>query len=114
MILLWLAANYSIAFGPANDAIWGGLDKAFLAAVDAESLSGTLPEVLFFAFQMTFAIITSALIVGNYLDRIGFAFILTFSGPWMLICYAPVVTLDLGGGIMADGGISARRAYAIL
>jgi Amt family ammonium transporter len=66
MSLLWLAAGYSIAFGPSESGIWGGLDKAFLAGVDAENLSGTLPEVLFFAFQMTFAIITPALIVGAY------------------------------------------------
>ena len=105
MSLLWLAAGYSIAFGPADSGFWGGLDKAFLAGVDAESLSGTLPEVLFFAFQMTFAIITPALIVGAYVERIGFAFVLTFSGLWMLICYAPVVHWIWGGGMMADGGI---------
>ena len=105
MSLLWLAAGYSIAFGPADSGFWGGLDKAFLAGIDAESLSGTLPEVLFFAFQMTFAIITPALIVGAYVERIGFAFVLTFSGLWMLICYAPVVHWVWGGGMMADGGI---------
>ena len=105
MSLLWLAAGYSIAFGPSESRIWGGLDKAFLAGVDAESLFGTLPEVLFFAFQMTFAIITPALIVGAYVERIGFAFVLTFSGLWMLICYAPVVHWIWGGGMMADGGI---------
>ena len=105
MSLLWLAAGYSIAFGPADSGFWGGLDKAFLAGVDAESLSGTLPEVLFFAFQMTFAIITPALIVGAYVERIGFAFVLTFSGLWMLSCYAPVVHWIWGGGMMADGGI---------
>ena len=75
MSLLWLAAGYSIAFGPSESGIWGGLDKAFLAGVDAESLSGTLPEVLFFAFQMTFAIITPALIVGAYVERINFGFV---------------------------------------
>ena len=53
MSILWLAVGYSIAFGEGN-AIWGGLGKAFLNGVTAESLSGTLPEVLFFAFQMTF------------------------------------------------------------
>jgi Amt family ammonium transporter len=64
-----------------------------------------LPEVLFFAFQMTFAIITPALIVGAYVERIGFGFVLTFSGLWMLLCYAPVVHWIWGGGMMADGGI---------
>jgi Amt family ammonium transporter len=65
----------------------------------------TLPEVLFFAFQMTFAIITPALIVGAYVERIGFGFVMTFSGLWMLLCYAPVVHWVWGGGILSDGGL---------
>ena len=77
----------------------------FLSGVTADSLSGTLPEVLFFAFQMTFAIITPALIVGAYVERVGFGFVLVFSGLWMLLCYAPVVHWIWGGGMMADGGI---------
>ena len=104
MSILWLAVGYSIAFGEGN-AIWGGLGKAFLNGVTAESLSGTLPEVLFFAFQMTFAIITPALIVGAYVERINFGFVLIFSGAWMLLCYAPVVHWIWGGGMLADGGI---------
>ena len=67
--------------------------------------SGTLPEVLFFAFQMTFAIITPALIVGAYVERIGFGFVLLFSALWMLTCYAPVTHWVWGGGFLADGGI---------
>jgi Amt family ammonium transporter len=81
------------------------LDKMFLSGITADTLSGTLPEVLFFAFQMTFAIITPALIVGAYVERIGFGFVLLFSGLWMLLCYAPVVHWVWGGGILADGGI---------
>ncbi len=104
MSVLWLAGGYSIAFGDGN-AIWGGLGKAFLNGVDADSLSGTLPEILFFAFQMTFAIITPALIVGAYVERINFAFVLTFSALWMLLCYAPVTHWIWGGGFLADGGI---------
>ena len=104
MSLLWLALGYSIAFGDGN-AIWGGLGKAFLNGVTADSLSGTIPEVLFFAFQMTFAIITPALIVGAYVERIGFGFVLLFSGLWMLLVYAPVVHWIWGGGMLADGGI---------
>jgi Amt family ammonium transporter len=61
--------------------------------------------VLFFAFQMTFAIITPALIVGAYVERIGFGFVLLFSALWMLLCYAPVVHWVWGGGFLADGGI---------
>lgn len=105
MSILWLAFGYSIAFGPGETGYWGGLDKMFLNGVTADSLSGTLPEVLFFAFQMTFAIITPALIVGAYVERVGFAFVLTFSGLWMLLCYAPVVHWIWGGGMMSDGGI---------
>ncbi len=105
MSVLWLVAGYSIAFGSGTSGIWGGLDKMFLSGVTADSLSGTLPEVLFFAFQMTFAIITPALIVGAYVERVGFGFVLLFSGLWMLLCYAPVVHWIWGGGMMADGGI---------
>ncbi|WP_170410093.1 ammonium transporter [Ruegeria arenilitoris] len=105
MSILWLVAGYSIAFGDGGSGLWGGLGKAFLNGVDADSLSGTLPEVLFFAFQMTFAIITPALIVGAYVERVGFGFVLTFSALWMLLCYAPVVHWIWGGGMLTDGGI---------
>ncbi|MCH1388173.1 MAG: ammonium transporter [Rhodobacteraceae bacterium] len=105
MSILWLVAGYTIAFGSGTSGYWGGLDKMFLLGVDADALSGTLPEVLFFAFQMTFAIITPALIVGAYVERINFSFVLIFSGLWMLLCYAPVVHWIWGGGMMADGGI---------
>lgn len=105
MSVLWLALGYSIAFGNGSSGLWGGFDKAFLAGVSSESLSGTLPEVLFFAFQMTFAIITPALIVGAYVERVNFAFVLTFSSLWMLLCYAPVVHWIWGGGFLADGGL---------
>ncbi|HCB52341.1 MAG TPA: ammonia channel protein, partial [Rhodobacter sp.] len=87
MSILWLAFGYAIAFG-GEGPFWGGLSKVFLRGVTADSLTGTLPEVLFFAFQMTFAIITPALIVGAYVERIGFTFVLIFSGLWMLVCYA--------------------------
>ena len=105
MSVLWLVVGYSIAFGSGTSGYWGGLDKMFLLGVDADALSGTLPEVLFFAFQMTFAVITPALIVGAYVERINFSFVLTFSGLWMLLCYAPVVHWIWGGGMMTDGGI---------
>ncbi|MEP3844034.1 MAG: ammonium transporter [Paracoccaceae bacterium] len=105
MSILWFAFGYSIAFGEGASGYWGGLGKMFLLDVTVDSLSGTLPEILFFAFQMTFAIITPALIVGAYVERIGFGFVLLFSSLWMLICYAPVVHWVWGGGILADGGI---------
>ena len=107
MSVLWLAFGYSIAFGSGTSGYWGGLSHVFLNGVDASTVrdSTTLPEVLFFAFQMTFAIITPALIVGAYVERIGFGFVMTFSGLWMLICYAPVVHWVWGGGFLADGGL---------
>ena len=104
MSVLWFAFGYSIAFG-GEGAYWGGLGKLFLAGVAPDSLTGTIPEILFFAFQMTFAIITPALIVGAYVERIGFGFVLLFSGLWMLLCYAPVTHWIWGGGFLAAGGI---------
>ncbi len=105
MSVLWFLFGYSIAFGDGSSGFWGGLGKMGLSGVTADSLSGTLPEILFFAFQMTFAIITPALIVGAYVERIGFGFVMLFSGLWMLLCYAPVVHWVWGGGFLADGGI---------
>ena len=105
MSLLWFGFGYSIAFGSGTSGYWGGADKLFLNGVTVDSLTGTLPEVLFFAFQMTFAIITPALIVGAYVERISFGFVLLFSSLWMLLCYAPVVHWVWGGGFLADGGI---------
>ena len=107
MSVLWLALGYSIAFGTGTTGYWGGLGHMFLSGVDASTVRDgtTLPEVLFFAFQMTFAIITPALIVGAYVERIGFGFVMTFSGLWMLLCYAPVVHWVWGGGFLADGGL---------
>ena len=107
MSVLWLAFGYSVAFGTGTTGYWGGLGHMFLSGVDASTVRDgtTLPEVLFFAFQMTFAIITPALIVGAYVERIGFGFVMTFSGLWMLLCYAPVVHWVWGGGFLADGGL---------
>ena len=104
MSVLWFAIGYSVAFGDGG-AYWGGLGKMFLSGIDADTVSGTLPEVLFFAFQMTFAIITPALIVGAYVERIGFGFVLLFSALWMVLVYAPVTHWIWGGGFLADGGI---------
>ena len=79
--ILWFVVAYSIAFGDGN-AWWGGLGKSFLSGVGLDTVSGTIPESLFFMFQMTFAIITPALIVGAYPERIHFSFVIGFS----LIC----------------------------
>lgn len=108
MSVLWLVAGYSIAFGDGGDAnaIWGGLGKAFLNGVEATSETGTLPESVFFMFQMTFAIITPALIVGAYPERTGFAFVLIFSALWMLLVYAPVAHwVWASGGWLFEQGV---------
>lgn len=104
MSILWLAIGYSIAFGDGG-ALWGGLGKAFLIGITPDTLKANLPEILFFAYQMTFAIITPALIIGAYVERISFGFVLIFSALWMLICYAPVAHWIWGGGFLSDGGI---------
>ena len=112
MSIIWMVAGYSVAFGDANGpadgtgALWGGLGKAFLGGVDTSSVVGTIPESVFVMFQMTFAIITPALIVGAYAERVNFAAVLVFSGLWMLLVYAPVAHWVWGGGWLATMGVS--------
>lgn len=104
MVLLWFVAGYSIAYGETNG-YWGGLSKVFLNDVSLLTTVGTLPEILFFAFQMTFAIITPVIILGACAERVKFGFVLLFSGLWMLLVYAPVAHWVWGGGFLSDGGI---------
>jgi len=104
--LIWLVAGYSLAFAEGGAAgLVGGLGRVFLAGVDESTLSGTIPEVLFFAFQMTFAIITPALIVGAFAERMRFSAVLLFSGLWVLCVYAPICHMVWGGGILAELGV---------
>ena len=102
--VLWLIVGYSLAFGEGGPVI-GGLEKGFLAGVGTEGLVGTIPEVVFFMFQMTFAIITPALIVGAYPERITFPAVLLFSGIWLLLVYCPVAHWIWGGGWLAAMGV---------
>lgn len=88
--VIWLVVGYSISFGPAQSGFWGGLDKVFLNGVIQSSVWGDIPEPLFVAFQMTFAIITPALIVGAFAERIKFSSMLLFSGLWVVFVYFPV------------------------
>lgn len=112
MSVLWFVAGYSIAFGDGNGPaagagqMWGGLGKAFLAGIAPGATVGTIPETVFVMFQMTFAIITPALIVGAYAERVNFAAVLAFSGLWLLLVYAPVAHWVWGGGWLADMGVS--------
>jgi len=102
--VLWLVGVYSLAFDEGN-AIIGGLSKAMLSGVSKDALSGDIPESVFFMFQMTFAIITPALIVGAYVERIKFSAVLLFSGLWLIIVYAPVCHWVWGGGWLAEKGV---------
>ena len=104
MSILWLAFGYSIAFGSGNS-FWGGFEKVFLIGIDQNTLAGTIPEILFFAFQMTFAIITPALIVGAYVERVSLGFVILFSSLWLLIVYSPVVHWVWGGGLLSNGSL---------
>lgn len=103
MSILWLVGAYSIAFGDGGplNAYWGGLGKAFLSGVGADSLWGDLPETVFFMFQMTFAVITPALIVGAYPERIKFGAVMLFSALWLIFVYAPITHWVWGGGWLA-------------
>ena len=104
MSVLWVVAGYSLAFS--GDGAWfGDLSNLFMGAVTATSESGTIPESLFAAFQMTFAVITPALIIGAYVERIKFSAVLIFSSLWLLAVYAPVTHWVWGGGIMAGWGV---------
>ncbi len=105
--VLWMIAGYSIAFtdGGAPNALTGGLDKIFLAGMGADSMSGTIPESVFMTFQMTFAIITPALITGAFADRMKFSAMLIFMAAWVLLVYSPVVHWVWGGGFLAEAGV---------
>ncbi len=104
MAILWYAAGYSIAFGN-TDPYWGGIGKLFLQGVTLDSLLGALPEMAFFSFQMTFAIITPVILLGVFAERVKFGFVLLFSSLWMLLVYSPIVHWVWGGGFLSDGGI---------
>ncbi|TDJ49653.1 MAG: ammonium transporter [Nitrospina sp.] len=105
MTVLWVLYGYSIAFGGAGE-YWGGLSKAFLKGVTVDSISGSIPETVFMTFQLTFAIITPALIVGAFAERMKFSAILLFMGFWFTIVYTPVCHWVWGeGGWLGGLGI---------
>lgn len=102
--VLWFAIGYSLAFDAGNSFI-GGLGKALLSGIGRDSLSGDIPEPLFMLFQMTFAIITPALIIGGFAERMKFSAVLIFSGAWLLLVYAPITHWVWGGGWLAQLGL---------
>jgi len=107
MSLLWMIIGYSLAFtdGGSVNAFVGGLSKMFLSGIDKDALSGTIPETVFMTFQMTFAIITPALITGAFADRMKFSSMLIFLSIWMVVVYAPITHWVWGGGFMAGDGV---------
>ena len=127
--VLWLLCGYSIAFGDGN-AFWGGLGKSFFAGVTEGSMAGDIPESVFATFQMTFAIITPALIVGGFAERMKFSSMLVFSAAWLLLVYAPIThwvwaeggwlfemgLLDFAGGTVVHitAGVAALVAAVVL
>ena len=102
--VLWFAFGYSLAFSEGN-AFIGGFDKAFMAGVGKDSLQGDIPESLFMLFQMTFAIITPALIIGGFAERMKFSSVLLFSAIWLLAVYVPVTHWVWGGGWLGSMGL---------
>ena len=104
MSVLWYVAGYSLAFGEGNAWV-GDLSNLFMANVTKESLSGSIPEALFAAFQMTFAVITPALIVGAFAERMKFSAMLLFSSIWLLAVYAPICHWVWGGGWLSEQGV---------
>ena len=102
--IIWVVAGYSIAFGTGN-AWWGGLDNLFLSSLGRDAVSGTIPESVFLAFQMTFAVITPGLIVGAFVERVKFLPVMIFTAVWLLVVYAPVTHWIWGGGWLAERGV---------
>jgi len=102
--ITWLGIGYSIAFSSGNP-FFGDLSQIFLLNMARDSMAGEIPESVFFMFQMTFCIITPALIVGAYPERMKFGFILLFSFLWIIFVYAPVTHWIWGGGWLAELGV---------
>ncbi len=102
--LAWVAIGYSLAFGEGT-AWLGGLSKAFLAGIDAKTVKGSIPETVFAMYQLTFAIITPALVVGAYAERVRFGGMLLFSLAWLLVVYCPVAHWVWGDGWLQKMGL---------
>lgn len=104
--IIWVAFGYSLAFsdgGAYNDYI-GGLSKMFLKGIAPETLSGTIPEFVFSTFQLTFAALTPALIIGAFAERIKFSSLLVFMVLWVTAVYLPIAHMVWGGGVLATLG----------
>ncbi|HWQ38469.1 MAG TPA: ammonium transporter [Burkholderiales bacterium] len=105
--IAWVAVAYSMAFGDggAANAWYGGFAKSFLAGVEVKTVKGSIPETVFAMFQLTFAIITPALVIGAYAERVKFSGMLLFSLLWLLLVYVPVAHWVWGGGWLQQMGV---------
>jgi Amt family ammonium transporter len=105
--LAWVAVGYSIAFGDggAANAWWGGLGKSMLAGIDVKTVKGSIPETVFAMYQLTFAIITPALVIGAYAERVKFSGMLLFSVLWLLVVYCPIAHWVWGDGWLGKLGL---------
>jgi Amt family ammonium transporter len=127
--VLWVLYGYSFSFG-GSGAFWGGLDKLFLSGVTRNSVTGTVPEIVFIVYQMAFAIITPAIIVGAFAERMKFSALLWFTGIWLTVVYVPVAhwvwvdggwlhemgVLDFAGGTVVhiNAGVAGLVAALVL
>ena len=102
--LIWMMWGYTIAFGPSYGGLFGGLDHLFLSGITVNSLSGTIPTFVFALFQMTFAAITVALVLGSIVDRMKFSSWIVFTLLWVTFIYAPIAHWVWGGGWMSKLG----------
>ena len=130
VIVVWVVWGYSFAFGGGESPYWGGLGKAFLRGVAPVSVSGSIPEYVFIAFQMTFACITPALIVGGFAERVKFGAVVLFVVLWVTFVYFPIAhmawdpnglffgwgTMDFAGGTVVhiNAGIAALVGALII
>ena len=107
MSILWMVIGYSLAFGDGGsmNAFIGGTGNFMLGAIGQETSSGTIPESVFALFQMTFAVITPALIVGGFAERMRFSAVVLFSAAWLILVYAPICHWVWGGGWLSDLGV---------
>jgi Amt family ammonium transporter len=105
--IVWFAFGYSLAFGDGgdNNAWIGDLSKAFLAGIMPSDVKGTIPEVLFIMFQMTFALITPAIIIGGFAERMKFSAVLLFTALWISLVYVPIAHWVWGGGFLSADGV---------
>jgi Amt family ammonium transporter len=105
--IIWMVIGYSLAFtdGGGLNPFVGGLSKSFLAGMSVDALSGTIPESVFMTFQLTFAIITPALITGAFADRMKFSAMMWFMGAWSILVYSPITHWVWGGGFLSTMGV---------